>query len=142
MSLPTDDLPAHDVVAMAVLVVDDMDDMRALARVNLDADPRFHVVGEAADGREAIDAASRLRPAVVLLDLEMPWMAGPEAIPFIKAEVPDATIVIWTVTPEGPRARSALDLGAVAVIDKGSTPLPRLAAALGDVLDGLAHRPG
>jgi chemotaxis response regulator CheB len=115
-------------------VVDDMEDMRTLARINLDADPRWRVVAEANDGREAIDLAAEHQPDVVLLDLEMPWMTGPEAIPHIRKAAERSVIVIWSVDPDGPRARSATDLGAVAIIDKGSTPIPRLAAKLADVL--------
>jgi chemotaxis response regulator CheB len=118
----------------SVLVVDDMEDMRTLARINLDADPRWRVVAEANDGREAIDLAAEHQPDVVLLDLEMPWMTGPEAIPHIRKAAERSVIVIWSVDPDGPRARSATDLGAVAIIDKGSTPIPRLAAKLADVL--------
>ena len=118
----------------SVLVVDDMAEMRMLARINLDTDERWRVVGEAEDGRDAITLAGDLQPDVVLLDLEMPWMTGPEAIPHIQRAAPDAVIVVWSVDPDGARAKSATDLGAIAIIDKGSTPIAKLAGALAGVL--------
>jgi chemotaxis response regulator CheB len=125
-----------ELLAMStVLVVDDMAEMRMLARINLDADERWHVVGEAEDGRDAIVLAGDLQPHVVLLDLEMPWMTGPEAIPHIERAAPGVVIVIWSVDPDGARAKSAMDLGALAIIDKGSTPIGQLANALARVLE-------
>ena len=116
-----------------VLIVDDVEDMRVLAQVNLEADGRWVVVGAASDGREGVELAEQLQPDVCLLDLEMPWMSGPEAIPFIRRASPRTEIVIWTVDPEGPRAQSAKELGVSQIIDKGSTPLPLLARALAAV---------
>jgi CheY-like chemotaxis protein len=120
-------------VASTVLIVDDVEDMRVLARVNLEADGRWIVVGSAADGREGVELAAELQPDVCLLDLEMPWMSGPEAIPHIRRASPHTAIIIWTVDPEGPRAVSAMELGVTTIIDKGSTPLPLLARALAEV---------
>ena len=117
-----------------MLIVDDVEDMRVLAQVNLDADDRWTVVGTAADGREGVELATALQPDIVLLDLEMPWMSGPEAIPYIRKASPHTAIVIWTVDPEGPRAVSAIELGVNTVIDKGLTPLPLLAQALAEVI--------
>jgi DNA-binding NarL/FixJ family response regulator len=107
--------------------------MRVLARVNLEADGRWTVVGEACDGFEAIEMALELQPDVVLLDLEMPWMTGPEAIPHIHNAAPATTIIVWTVDPDGARADSARQLGVSTVLDKSATPLPLLARRLAEV---------
>jgi two-component system, NarL family, vancomycin resistance associated response regulator VraR len=123
-------------VTRTVLIVDDVEDMRVLARVNLESDGRWKVVGCASDGREGVELADALQPDVVLLDLEMPWMSGPEAIPHIQRASPATSIVIWTVDPDGARAHSARDLGVDTVIDKGATPLPLLAQALAQIFPG------
>jgi DNA-binding NarL/FixJ family response regulator len=122
-------------VTSSVLIVDDIEDMRILARVNLEADGRWVVVGAACDGLEGIQLAGELQPDVVLLDLEMPWMSGPEAIPHIQRAAPHTSIIIWTVDPDGPRAASAKELGVTTIIDKSATPLPLLARRLAEVFE-------
>ncbi len=62
--------------AIRVLVVDDQALVRAGFKMILDAEPGFEVVGEAADGLEAVEAASRLEPDVVLMDVRMPNLDG------------------------------------------------------------------
>lgn len=106
-----------------------------MVRIALASGERWRVVGEAANGMEAIEASERERPDVVLLDLEMPWMSGAECLPQIRRVSPNTSVVIWTVEPEGPRAKSAVDLGAVAVLDKGRTPATLLPDELDSLLD-------
>jgi CheY-like chemotaxis protein len=62
-------------VVWSLLIVDDHADFRAGARALLEVDG-FHVLGEAADGESALEAARRLRPQVVLLDIQLPGMDG------------------------------------------------------------------
>jgi CheY-like chemotaxis protein len=119
----------------SIIVVDDVDEMRLMVRIALSSGERWRVVAEAANGMEAIEAAEREQPDVVLLDLEMPWMSGAECLPQIRRVSPNTAVVIWTVEPAGPRAKSAIDLGAVAVLDKGRTP----ATLLPDELDALLN---
>jgi DNA-binding NarL/FixJ family response regulator len=118
----------------SIIVVDDVEEMRLMVRIALANDERWNVVAEAANGMDAIDAAEREQPDVVLLDLEMPWMSGAECMPRIQVVAPHTRVVIWTVEPEGPRARSAMELGAVAVLDKGRTPPTLLPAELDALL--------
>jgi DNA-binding NarL/FixJ family response regulator len=66
-------------VSIDLLIVDDQPLLRAGFRMILEAEPDLRVVGEAVDGRTAIEAARRLRPDVVLMDIRMPVMDGVEA---------------------------------------------------------------
>jgi len=109
--------------------------MRLMVRLALSVDERWEVVGEAENGMQAIEVAERVQPDVVLLDLEMPWMSGAECLPHIRRASPGTSVVIWTVEPEGRRAASAKELGAVAVFDKGRTPATLLPEELLRLLD-------
>jgi DNA-binding NarL/FixJ family response regulator len=66
------------VTGIRVLIADDQDDLRSGYRMVIDAQPDMHVVGEAADGRSAVDLARRIRPDIVLADIRMPQMDGIE----------------------------------------------------------------
>jgi DNA-binding NarL/FixJ family response regulator len=63
-------------MTVSVLVADDQPLMRAALTMSLEAEPGFHVVGTAADGREAVELAERLRPDVVVMDIRMPNLDG------------------------------------------------------------------
>ena len=102
-----------------VLVVDDAANLRELLTVLLDVEDDFEVVGTAADGRDAIAQAQRLRPDVVLLDLAMPVMDGLEALPTLRAHLPDARIVIFSGFEHQALAQEAIDAGADAYLEKG-----------------------
>jgi diguanylate cyclase (GGDEF)-like protein/PAS domain S-box-containing protein len=80
------------------LLVDDRAELRAAIRLAMELDGHFAVVGEAADGREAIEAARRQQPELVVLDLAMPGMSGLQALPGIRAAAPAAGVVLLTAT--------------------------------------------
>lgn len=124
---------------LRVLLVDDDDDMRALARAALERHPRFEVIGEGVNGAEGIVLAERGQPDVVLLDLEMPWLDGAETVPFLREVSPGSTIVLWTVSPDSPRATAACDLGASAVLDKAWMGVQLLPVQLAKLLDSLGQ---
>jgi PAS domain S-box-containing protein len=118
----------------SVLLVDDVAMIRQLLRSVLESSGSFRVVGEAGDGESAIVAAGELRPDVVMLDLSMPGMDGLEALPLIRAAAPDAIIVVNSGFAAHGAARSALDAGATAYLEKGLPPdqiVARLLRALG-----------
>lgn len=117
-----------------MLLVDDESDMRLLARTALEDDGGFVVVGEGANGAEAIVLAERDKPDVVLLDLEMPWLHGAEAVPGIRQVSPSSLIALWTVSPSSPRVPDALRLGASAVIDKSATTFRMLGDRIRDLV--------
>src|SRR5436190_23552830 len=79
---------------ISVFLVDDIPELRELIKVGMDEDPDFQVVGEAGDGRSALEGIAETRPAAVLLDLSMPDMNGLEAIPLIREGDPDVAIIV------------------------------------------------
>lgn len=108
----------RDVVS--VLIVDDHPLLREGVAAVLEAEPDIQVVGEAADGRDAIEQFQRLRPDVVLMDLQMPGVDGVEAIGAIRALAPEARIIVLTTYAGDVRALSALRAGATGYLLKSS----------------------
>lgn len=81
-----------------VLIADDRPIFRAGVRGMLKDFPEIEIVGEATNGREAVERCLRLLPDVVLMDLQMPELGGIEATRQIKAADPDRTILVLTVS--------------------------------------------
>jgi two-component system chemotaxis response regulator CheY len=108
-----------------VLIVDDEPDIRLVVRV-FATSVGHEIVGEAADGREAIEMARLHQPDAIVLDVMMPGMTGLEALPEIRAACPTATVIIFSVLSH--------DTDAVALADgwvqKGE-PLETLSDAIG-----------
>ena len=82
----------------------------------------MEVVGEAATGREAVDLARTLQPDVILMDMIMPEMTGPEAISLIKQENPNARILVLTSFGESKQVSAAIQAGALGYLLKDSSP--------------------
>ena len=102
-----------------VLVVDDSAFMRGALTRNIELDRRFKVIGTAADGREGVEKALRLKPDVVTLDVEMPVMNGIEALREIVARSSIPVIMVSSVTEHGAKTTmEALEIGAVDFIPK------------------------
>jgi DNA-binding NarL/FixJ family response regulator/class 3 adenylate cyclase len=95
-----------------VLLVDDHSVVRRGLRGFLELLKDFDVVGEAENGREGVEAADRLAPDVILMDLLMPEMGGLEAIASIKQAHPEIEIVAVTSFIEEEKVTSALEAGA------------------------------
>ena len=113
-----------------VLLVDDLPDIRLVMRLLLEADGRVEVVGEAADGAEAIRLAGELRPDAVVLDLRMPGMDGVSALPMIRDAAPGTVVVALSALPGGPMTDRAMDLGATYVRKPDLRRVVNLVAAL------------
>jgi two-component system chemotaxis response regulator CheB len=111
---------AGPAAAIGVLVVDDSPVQRRFLRTAIAADPAFRVVGEARNGREAVALVDRLRPAIVLMDLDLPVMNGIEAIERIMASHPTPIVVYsaYVDGPDSPNARAATAAGAVDIVAK------------------------
>jgi NarL family two-component system response regulator LiaR len=105
-----------------VLLVDDHAVVRKGMRALLEREPGLEVVGEAEDGTQAIHAAGRLRPDVILMDLEMPGTGGVEAIRQISASRPDSRIVVLTSHASEEAVFPALKAGALGYLLKHSAP--------------------
>src|SRR5262245_9008323 len=82
--------------AIRVLLVEDHETVREGLRMLLDSQPDIEVVGEAANGRVAVEYSGRFRPHVVIMDLSMPEMNGLAATQAIKRESPETAIVALT----------------------------------------------
>ena len=123
-----------------VVVADDVPDLRFLLTRALTASGRFEVVGAAANGREAIAQAQALRPDLTLLDLAMPVMDGLEALPLIRAAVPDCTVVVLSGFDAETMAAPALARGAAGYLVKGLSPVALVEELLA-LLEAIEHQP-
>lgn len=104
-----------------MVIADDLADVRLLARMTLEDSGYFTVVGEAADGREAIEIAGSLRPDVLLLDLSMPRLDGVEALPLICDASPDTKVVVVSSFSAARMEAQTRGRGAVGYIQKTLT---------------------
>jgi len=127
-------------VAERILIVDDHPLTRG-ALAALLAQQGFEVVGEAASGEEAIAAADRLQPDLVLLDLTMPGMDGLTALPKIREEAPSSEVVVLTASDAEENLLAAIRAGASGYLLKTEPP-EQIAAFLRGVVRGDAARSG
>ena len=111
-----------------VLIADDSAHARDGLRALLATWPEIAVVGEAANGQDAVRLVAEYRPDIVLMDLHMPVLDGVQATQLIKQQWPAVTVVVLTVYAVEQSA--ALAAGADAFLLKGGTP-ERLLGALG-----------
>src|SRR3954462_4131578 len=114
---------------ITVVLVDDHAVVRTGLAQLLTGAPDIEVVGQAADGAEAIEVVRATRPDVVVMDLQMPGMDGVDATKAILAEGLGSEIVVLTSYSDSARIVAALDAGAVGYLLKDADP--------GDVLDGV-----
>jgi DNA-binding NarL/FixJ family response regulator len=127
-------------VTISVLLVDDQALVRTGFRMILDDETDIEVVGEAADGRAAIDAARRLHPDVIVIDIRMPVLDGVEATRRLVRDraLPDARVLVLTTFDADEYVVEALRAGASGFLLKDVTPSDFVAAlrivAAGDAL--------
>jgi DNA-binding NarL/FixJ family response regulator len=105
-------------VGLRVVVVDDQPTFRMLLEASMG--PDFEVVGEAANGAEALAQVAIQRPDIVIMDLEMPAMDGIEATKSIKQLFPDVRVYCFTCLEDRQRLTEMLAAGATANFDKSN----------------------
>jgi DNA-binding NarL/FixJ family response regulator len=119
--------------SIRVVVADDEPHFRDLLGTFLRRDGRFTIVGEAADGREAVELTAQHQPDVVVLDLNMPRVRGEEALAEIRDACGNVRIVIVSAFLGHHSEEALLEAGADACIAK-DTPARTIVAAIGDVI--------
>jgi DNA-binding NarL/FixJ family response regulator len=122
-------------MSLGVLIVDDQALVRAGFRMILEAEEDMEVVGEAADGREAVAEARRLRPDVVLMDVRMPDVDGIEATRRLLGDGADAKVVMLTTFDMDEYVYDALRAGASGFLLK-DVPPEQLVAGIRAVASG------
>lgn len=122
-------------MTVTVLLADDQELVRSGFRVLVDAEADLEVVGEAGDGLEAVAAARRLRPDVVLMDIRMPKLDGIEATKSISDLLPETKVVILTTYDLDQYVFAALQAGAIGFLLK-DVPARQLVEAVRAVVSG------
>ncbi|KXH83813.1 response regulator transcription factor [Sporosarcina sp. HYO08] len=118
-----------------VLLADDHEMVRIGVSAYLQIQPDMEVIGEAVNGKEAVEKALSLRPDIILMDMVMPEMNGAEATAAIIEEWPEAKIMVVTSFLDDDKVYPALEAGALSYILKTSNA-KRIAEAIRETLKG------
>ncbi|HJW58819.1 MAG TPA: diguanylate cyclase, partial [Actinomycetota bacterium] len=121
----------HPTAPIRALIADDIPELRTLLRTTLQG-RGFELVGEAADGHQTLALAVDREPDVVVLDLGMPGVEGPDLIAELRRRAPAVRVVALAAFAAAELARQALDRGAHACLDKEGDP-DQLVATLREV---------
>ncbi len=120
-----------------LLVVDDHDLFRAGLASLLSAEDGIDVIGQASGGKMGVRLATELRPDVVLMDVRMPDIGGPEATRLILEREPDIKVLALTVSSDDADVSAVLQAGAVGFLAK-DTPIDSLVVAVNAAASGAA----
>ncbi|HET7209414.1 MAG TPA: PAS domain S-box protein [Terriglobales bacterium] len=107
---------------MEILIADDHEQFRRSLRSLIESQPDWHVCAEAANGVEAVERASALKPDVILLDVSMPTMNGLDAARLIHSQTPETEILIVSQNDPSVMEKAALRAGAKGFIPKSKLP--------------------
>lgn len=118
-----------------LIIVDDHDFVRAGIRVMLSGEPDLRIVGEAADGRQALELCGLAQPDLVLMDVRMPQMDGLAATRAIKRRFPETSVLILTMHEKEEYLLEAIKAGAAGYVLKDA-PQQEVVTAVHKVLDG------
>ncbi len=127
-------------VPIRVVIADDHDLYRRGMGVVVELDGTARIIGEAANGDEAVEVVSRLKPDIVLMDVRMPGMGGIDACRRIHCAAPDTRIVMLTMSDDEADLFDAIKAGASGYLLK-DLPGEEVAAAIRAVHDGQAIIP-
>jgi len=105
-----------------ILLCDDQPLFRKGLRILLSLQPDFEVVDEAADGAEAVELAKKHRPAVILMDLQMPGLDGIAATRQVRADLPDCQVIALTTFDDDQNVFEGLRAGAIGYLLKDVPP--------------------
>jgi DNA-binding NarL/FixJ family response regulator len=105
---------------MRVLLVDDHTVVRQALRLLLEAEPDITIVGEASNGREAVELTRDLQPEVVLMDVRMPEMDGIEATRIIHADAPTICVIGLSMFDHDQQGEALRDAGAMDYVTKNA----------------------
>ena len=107
--------------AIRLILIDDHAIVREGLRALLEEDPEFQVVGEFANGQDALAAVSALRPDVAISDLRMPGLSAVETIRGLRRLVPTLHVMLFTSFAESQQIRDVLDAGALGYVLKDAS---------------------
>ena len=124
-----------DIAPITLIIADDHSIVRKGIREFLERDPRLKVIGEAADGNEALQMARSLRPNVLVLDIQMPGKTGIDVARIVRSERLPVGILILTAYNDEPFVVSALKAGANGYVLKIAEP-EEMANAVLEVHEG------
>ena len=116
--MPVEEASISDLETVPVLIVDDQPPFRAVARTVVGVAPGFAVAAEAASGDEAVELALAMRPALVLMDINLPGISGIEATRRILAAVPSTVVILLSTYDAESLPADALDCGAARYVHK------------------------
>ena len=125
---------AGGTLRIRVLLADDHPVVRRGLALALKEQPDIEVVGEASDGRQAVELVSRILPDIVIMDIRMPDMTGIEATKAIHAKHPDVRVIGFSAFEETGQAKAMREAGAVGYLAK-SDPPGRLLATIRACVD-------
>jgi len=114
--------------SIRLVIVDDHEVARRGIRLVLSANPDLEIVGETADGEEAVEKARNLHPDIILLDISLPGISGIEAARRIREVSPDTRVVFVSQHDSIRTAKDALDTGASCYVVKSDAGRDLLAA--------------
>ena len=113
-------------MTVRVLIVDDQEPFRAVAREVVEAAGDFEVVGEASSGEESVDQARSLQPDLVLMDVNLPGIDGPEATKRILAAAAGTKVLLLSTYEEDELSDRAKECGASGYVPKSAFDPDRL----------------
>jgi DNA-binding NarL/FixJ family response regulator len=120
--------PVDDAATTTVLIVDDHQMFRDFLAAFIDREDDLHVIGYVGTVRDAFEAAVNHRPTVILMDHMLPDGSGSDAIPKIKAELPDTKVIMVTGMDNDAVLLDSVVAGCSGFVSKGSAPSEVLAA--------------